>query len=56
MIGFIVYAESSATIEVQFPNIIVFIKGGYLRFMGGNDTIKLEAGLLHPEDNLLSKR
>ncbi|GIY66308.1 polycystic kidney disease 1 like 1 [Caerostris extrusa] len=40
--GFIVYAESSTTIEIQFPITVAYIGGGYLRLMGNNDTIRIE--------------
>ncbi|GIX77833.1 polycystic kidney disease 1 like 1 [Caerostris darwini] len=40
--GFIVYAESSTTFEIQFPNTVAYIRGGYLRLMGNNDTIRIE--------------
>ncbi|CAL1262001.1 unnamed protein product [Larinioides sclopetarius] len=50
MSGFIVYAESSTRLEIQFPNPIAFIKGGYVRLIGSNDNIKLETNVITLEN------
>ncbi|XP_055951462.1 uncharacterized protein LOC129987514 [Argiope bruennichi] len=50
MSGFIVYAESSTTLEIQFPNPVAFIKGGYVRLIGSNDSIKLETNIITMEN------
>ncbi|GFT13950.1 hypothetical protein TNCV_2615871 [Trichonephila clavipes] len=51
MSGFIVYAESSVNIEIVHPNPVAYIKGGYLRWIGDSDTVKMEAHVLNLENN-----
>ncbi|GFS58285.1 polycystic kidney disease 1 like 1 [Trichonephila inaurata madagascariensis] len=51
MSGFIVYAESSVNIEIVYPNPVAYIKGGYLRWIGDSDTVKMEAHVLNLENN-----
>ncbi|GBN35300.1 Polycystic kidney disease 1 like 1, partial [Araneus ventricosus] len=50
MSGFIVYAESSTRLEIQFPNPVAFIKGGYVRLIGSSDNIKLETNVITLEN------
>ncbi|GFT96324.1 polycystic kidney disease 1 like 1 [Nephila pilipes] len=47
MSGVIVYAESSMTIEIVFPIPVVYIKGGYLHWIGGSDIIQMETHALN---------
>lgn len=50
MLGTIVYAESSTSLEVMPPKAFIYIEGGFMRWVGVNDTRELVTHIRNGEN------
>lgn len=55
MVGTIVYAESSTSLEIVPPKPFGYIEGGFVRWVGTNDTRVMVASVINMQ-NLQSLR
>lgn len=47
MVGTIVYANSSSSLEIIQPRPVIYIQGGFVRWIGYNDSRELIANVTY---------